>query len=123
MVLFLIIVILYVIIVFGCRADTDNVMRSYEVAAPLASETLTITVGNLPAGEYEVRVVAVASNGSSTASSTPSPSARFRVRAMASDTNSIAIIAPVAGSVGGVLILIVVGILVGAFFLWFYSHR
>ena len=122
MVLFLIIVIiLYVIIVLGCRADTDNVMRSYDVAAPLTSRTLTITVENLPAGEYEVRVVAVASNGSSMALSTPSPSARFRVRA--SDANSIAIIAPVAGSVGGVLILIVVGILVGAFFLCFYSHR
>ena len=121
MVLFLIIVLLYVTIVLGCRADTDNVMRNYEVAAPLASRTLTITVGNLPAGEYEVRVIAVASNGSSMASSTPSPSARFRVRA--SDANSIAIIAPVAGSVGGVLILIVVGVLVGAFFLCFYSHR
>ena len=53
--------------------------------------------------------------------STPSPSARFRVRA--SDAIPVAIIGPVAGSVGGVLILIVVGVLVGAFFLCFYSHR
>ena len=97
-------------------------MMDHEVTAPSASGTLiTVSVGSLDAGEYDVRVVAVASAEGYTAMSTPSPSARFRVRA--SDTNFIAIIAPVAGSVGGVLILIVVGVLVGVFFLCFYSRR
>jgi hypothetical protein len=114
--------VILIIIVCGCRADTDNIVMSKNVTAPLAGGTLiTVTMGSLAAGEYEVRVVAVASTEGSMAMSTLSPSARFRVRA--SDENSIAIIAPVAGSVSGVLILIVVGVLVGAFFLCFYSHR
>ena len=97
-------------------------MASNNVSAPSdVGMPITTKVGNLPAGEYEVRVVAVASTEGSTAMSTPSPSARLRVRA--SDAISVAIIGPVAGSVGGVLILIVVGVLVGAFFLCFYSHR
>ena len=96
-------------------------MTRYNVSAPSENKTLTAEVGNLPTGEYEVRVVAVASAEGNSAMSSPSPSARFSVRA--SDAISVAIIAPVAGSVGGVLILIVVGVLVGAFFLCFYSHR
>ena len=64
-------------------------------------------------------IIAVARTEGSSARSTPSLPARFRVRA--SDTNFI-IIGGVAGSVG-VVILIAVGIFVGAFFLCFYSHR
>lgn len=108
------------VLFFGCRADTDNVVSSSNVSATGGS-LITTKVGDLPAGEYEVRLRAVAIAEGRRAMSGPSPSARFRVRA--TDAISVAIIAPVAGSVGGVLILIVVGVLVGAFFLCFYSHR
>ena len=79
-----------------------------------------VTESDLPAGEYEVRVVAVAIAEDSIAMSTPSLPARFRVNS--SDTVPIIIIGAVGGAVG-VLVLIVVGVLVGAFFLCFYSHR
>ena len=98
---------------FCCRADTDNLMADCNVTAT------SCRVENLAAGEYDVLIIAVARTEGSSARSTPSLPARFRVRA--SDTNFI-IIGGVAGSVG-VVILIAVGIFVGAFFLCFYSHR
>ena len=103
---------------FVCRADTDKVVANRNTSVPSVDGRLSITLGDLNPGEYDIRVVAVASAEGSRAMSNPSPPARY-VRA--TDAISVAVIAPVAGSVGGVLILIVIGVLVGAFFFCFYS--
>lgn len=110
-----------------CRAGSDE-YESSNVSAEVGDDGfINFEVPMLSAGEYEVRVVTVARAGNSVAMSVPSPPARFRVQAsvqgvQASDTIPIAVIGAVAGSVG-VLILIVAGVFVGAFFLCFYSHR
>ena len=103
-------------------------MTSYSVSVPSGNRTLTAKVGNLPADEYEVRLVTVASAEGSRAMSNPSPSATFHVRANDTtskpkpkpDTTSIpdhdTELVAGSGSVGGVLILTVV-VLVGTFFL------
>lgn len=77
-------------------------------------------VTDLPDGEYDVRIVAVARAGDTIAEGNPSQLATFRVEA--DNTVPVIIIGAVAGAVG-VLMLIIIGILVGAFFLCFYSHR
>ena len=106
---------------FYCRADTDELVDNYNVNVTSGFGSLIrFRVEDLPAGEYDVRLITVGRTEKSNGMSTPSPPARFRVRA--SDPISITIIGSVAGSVG-VVILIAVGIFVGAFFLCFYSHR
>ena len=85
-----------------------------------SGEQFSYKVINLPAGEYDVRLVAVARAGGTVAMSAPSLLATFRVET--SDTVPVITIGAVVGAIG-VLILIIIGILVGAFFLCFYSHR
>ena len=82
---------------------------------------INFQISNIPAGEYDVRLVSVARAEDTVAMSIPSHVATFRVEA----TESVPI-ATIIGAVGGamgVFILIVIGILGGAFFLCFYSHR
>ena len=106
-----------------CRANTDEVVRTRNVTAPSGDRDLTSVVGNFPAGDYDVRVLSVAMADDTTAMSSPSPPATFSVEgAVGSESSSVIVIGAVSGGVG-VVVLIVVGILVGAFFLCFYSHR
>ena len=63
---------------FVCRADTDKVVAFRTViSAPSVDERLSTTVGELDPGEYDVRVVAVASVEGSRGMSNPSPPARY----------------------------------------------
>lgn len=104
------------------RAGTDQLILSRNVSAPsTGGMSINFEVGSFPPGGYDVRILTMASAGDTTAVSAPSEPANFNVEG-ASESASVTIIGAVSGGVG-VTILIVVGILVGAFFLCFYSHR
>ena len=100
----------YVHNLFVCRADTDKVVASRTVSAPSVGERLSTAVGELDPGEYDVRVVAVASAEGSSGMSNPSPPARY-VTATSAVSRSVAYIAPVV--VGSTLII---GVLLRVFF-------
>lgn len=100
------------------RAGTDELVQSDNVSAH--EGLINFQVTNLPPGEYEIKLVGVARAKDTVAMSIPSPLATFRVEA--NESVPVIIIGAVSGAVG-VLILIVIGILGGAFFLCFYSHR
>ena len=98
----------YVHNLFVCRADTDKVVAFRTVSAPSVDERLSTAVGELDPGEYDVRVVAVASAEGSRGMSNPSPPARY-VTATSAASRSVAYIAPVV--VGSII-----GVLLGVFF-------
>lgn len=103
-----------------CRAGTDELVQSDNISALSNSEEFSFEIMNLSPGDYDVRIISVARADDTVAMSAPSLLATFSVEP--GDSVPVIIIGVVVGAVG-VFILIIIGILLGAFFLCFYSHR